>query len=201
MKISSSLNESSHIDKWFISLMKSLFKFSWKQMWCRQPIPGETTRAKSRRNFHLSHPPITLSICRHPRNLLTPSQNACHQIQKRNGLGQETRWQAITNVLCAPSNPPLSVVPSFVLSSRGPPPDSPQVHFVPSLLLTLSTVLLPQIPCVLHSGILFYLLSHSLRLCSFNKAESTAPRQALSSPFAHPTTQCGTSTQSTGFLL
>lgn len=172
--------------------MKSPFKFSWRQMWFGQPIPGETTREKSRRNFHLSHPPITLSIYRHPRNLLTPSQNICHQIQKRNGLGQETRSQSITNVLCALSNSPLSVVPSFVLASREPPPDSPQVYFVPSLLLTLSTVLLPQIPCVLHSRILFYLLSHSLPpLQPQSKAESTAPHQALSSPFTHPTTQCG----------
>ena len=60
-----------------------------------------------------------------------------------------------------PSNSPLSVVPSFVLPSREPPPDSPQVYFVPPSLLTRSTVLLPQNPCVLHSRILFYLLSHS----------------------------------------
>lgn len=142
--------------------MKSLFKFSWRQMWCGQPIPGETIKEPSRRHFLLSHPPLTLTIYRHPRNLFTPSQNVCHQIQKKkNGLGPETRWQSITNVLCAPSHSPLSVVPSFVLPSREPPPDSPQVYFVPPSLLTRSTVLLLQNSCVLHSRILFYLLSHS----------------------------------------
>lgn len=81
--------------------------------------------------------------------------------EKKNGLGPETRWQSITNVLWAPSHSPLSVVPSFVLPSREPPPDSPQVYFVPPSLLTRSTVLLLQNSCVLHSRILFYLLSHS----------------------------------------
>lgn len=72
-------------------------------MGCGQSIPGETIKEPSRRHFLPSHPPLTLTIYRHPRNLLTPSQNVCHQIQKKkNGLGPETRWQSITNVLYAP---------------------------------------------------------------------------------------------------
>lgn len=102
-------------------------------------------------------------------NIQTPKESA-HSFTKRlpsnpekkkNGLGRRPDGSPSLMCYVPPSNSPLSVVPSFVLPSREPPPDSPQVYFVPPSLLTRSTVLLPQNPCVLHSRILFYLLSHS----------------------------------------